>query len=75
MSVRAKPRVIVPRRIADRLGEETVRELVEARQAGAKLRELVEHYGVSESSLKRLLRTGAVDDLPAASVRAHVLDR
>jgi hypothetical protein len=74
VSVRAKPRVIVPRRIADRLGEETLRELVEARQAGAKLRELVEHYGISESSLKRLLRTAAADDLPTVPAHAHVLD-
>ena len=44
------------RRVADRLGEDTVRELVEARREGAKLRELVERYEVSESSLKRLLR-------------------
>jgi hypothetical protein len=59
VSVRAKPEVIVPRRVIDRLSAETVRELVEARQAGAKLRELVERYEVSESSLKRLLRAVA----------------
>jgi hypothetical protein len=46
----------VPRRVVDRLGDEVVCELVEARRAGAKLRELVERYEVSESSLKRLLR-------------------
>ena len=44
------------RRVADRLGEDTVCELVEARREGAELRELVERYEVSESSLKRLLR-------------------
>jgi Mor family transcriptional regulator len=48
----------VPRRVADRLGEEAVHEMIEARRAGAKLRELVERYQVSESSLKRLLRAG-----------------
>jgi hypothetical protein len=56
LSVRAEPKESVPRRVADRLGDETVHELVEARRAGAKLRELVERYEVSESSLKRLLR-------------------
>jgi hypothetical protein len=59
VSVRAMPKAIVPRRVVDRLGEEMVRELVEARQAGAKLRELVERYEVSESSPKRLLRAAA----------------
>ena len=57
VSVRAKPTVIVPRRVADRLGEETLRELIEERRAGAELRDLVERYQVSESSLKRLFRT------------------
>ena len=57
VSVRAKPGALVPRRVVDRLGEETVREMIEARRAGAKLRELVERYGVSGSSLKRLFRT------------------
>ena len=46
----------VPKRVADRLGEDTVRELIEARRAGAKLRELVDKYGISESSVKRLLK-------------------
>ena len=55
-SVRAKPKATVPRRVADRLGEETLRELIEARRAGAKLGDLVERYQVSESSLNRLLR-------------------
>jgi len=58
-SVRSNPKAIGPRRVVDRLGDETVRELVEARRAGAKLRELVERYEVSESSLKRLLRAVA----------------
>jgi hypothetical protein len=74
VTVRARPEGIVPRRVVDRLGEEAVRELVEARRAGAKLRELVERYGVSESSLKRLFRTAAADDLPTAPARAHVLE-
>jgi hypothetical protein len=46
----------VPKRVADRLGEAPVRELIEARQAGVKLRELVDTYGISESSVKRLFR-------------------
>jgi hypothetical protein len=56
VSVRAKSKTVVPRRVADRLGEDTVHELVEARRAGAKLRERAERYAISESSLKRLLR-------------------
>jgi hypothetical protein len=56
------PKASGPRRVVDRLGEETVRELVEARQAGAKLRELIERYEVSESSLKRLLRAAVESD-------------
>jgi hypothetical protein len=47
---------MVARRVVDRLGEDTVRELIEARRAGAKLRALTEQYEVSESSVKRLLR-------------------
>jgi uncharacterized protein (DUF433 family) len=50
------PEASEPRRVVDRLGDGAVRELVEARQAGAKLRELAERYEISESSLKRLLR-------------------
>ena len=53
-SVEAKPPA-VPRRVVDRLGEDAVREMIEARQAGAELRELVERYGISESSVKRVL--------------------
>ena len=74
VSVRANAKAVAPRRVFDRLGDEAVRERIEARRAGAKLRELVERYGVSESSLKRLFRTAAADDLPTAPARAHVLD-
>ena len=56
-SVRAKPTSIVPRRVVDRLGEDVVREMIEARKAGAKLLELAERYGVSQSSVKRVLRS------------------
>jgi len=60
--VRAKAKAVVPRRVVDRLGDEVARELVEARRAGAKLRELVERYEVSESSVKRLLRDATEAD-------------
>ena len=60
--MRAKAKAVVPRRVVDRLGDEVVRELVEARRAGAKLRELVERYEVSESSVKRLLRDATEAD-------------
>jgi hypothetical protein len=54
-SVRAKPASVVPRRVVDRLGEDVVREMIEARAAGVKLREVAERYGISESSAKRAL--------------------
>ena len=55
-SVRSTAKAVVPRRVVARLGEESVRELVNAQRAGATLRELIARYEVSESSLKRLLR-------------------
>jgi hypothetical protein len=54
-SGRTTVKVKAPKRVADRLGEDAVHELIEDRQAGAKLRELVDKYGISESSVKRLL--------------------
>jgi hypothetical protein len=56
ITVRANPKAIMPRLVIDRPGEETVRELIEARRTGVKLRELVEPCETSESSLKRLFR-------------------
>ena len=55
-SVRARPTAAVPRRVIDRLGEDVVREVIEARASGVKLREVAERYGISESSVKRLMR-------------------
>ena len=55
VSVRAKPNVTVPRRVVDRLGEDAVREMIAARAAGAPLKEVAERYGISESSVKRML--------------------
>jgi len=54
--VRAKLAPAVPRRVVDRLGEDVVREMIETRRAGAKLRDVAERFGISESSVKRLLR-------------------
>jgi len=56
VSVRATLAPAVPRRVVDRLGEDAVREMIEARAAGVKLREVAERYGISESSVKRLSR-------------------
>jgi hypothetical protein len=58
-SVRTKPNSTVPRRVVDRLGEDAVREMIEARHAGAKLLELAERYGISESSVKRIALSAA----------------
>jgi hypothetical protein len=54
--LRTTAKAALPKRVADRLGDAAVRELVEGRRAGAKLRELVDKYGISESSVKRLVR-------------------
>ena len=56
VSVRAKPNSTVPRRVVDRLGEDVVREIVAARQAGVPLKDVARRYEVSESSVKRVLR-------------------
>ena len=54
--VRANPPA-VPRRVADRLGEDVVREMIEARQAGMKVTDVAKQYGISESSVKRLVKS------------------
>ena len=56
LSVWAKSTPIVPRRVVDRLGEDVVREMIEARKASAKLKDVAKQYGISESSVKRLAR-------------------
>jgi AraC-like DNA-binding protein len=56
--VGAKPNPTVPRRVVDRLGEDAVRELIEARRAGAKLLELAQRFRISESSVKRITGQG-----------------
>ena len=43
-------------RLADRLGEQTIRELLTDSRAGTPQRELAERYGISVSSVKRILR-------------------
>ena len=42
--------------MTERLGETAVREVVEARRAGMKLTDVAKQFGISESSVKRLLR-------------------
>jgi hypothetical protein len=58
VSVRAKPNSVIPRRVVDRLGEDVVREMIEARQAGMQVKEVAQRYGVSESSVKRWTTQG-----------------
>lgn len=48
-------RLAEPRRVADRLGEEGVHELRRAHERGATLAELAKQFGVSVSSVQRLL--------------------
>ena len=56
VSVRARPTPAVPRRVVDRLGEDVVRKMIEARRAGTKLKDVAIRYGISESSVKRLMK-------------------
>jgi len=43
-------------RLIDRLGEQIIRELLTDSRAGTPQRELAERYGISVSSVKRILR-------------------
>lgn len=43
-------------RLVDRLGEQVIRKLLADRRAGATKRELIERYGISRSSVKRILK-------------------
>jgi hypothetical protein len=43
-------------RVGDRLSEADVERLIAACTAGTSKRKLAEHYGISESSIKRLIR-------------------
>ena len=43
-------------RLVDRLGEQTIRDLLRDSQAGTPKRELAKRYGISVSSVKRILR-------------------
>jgi hypothetical protein len=43
-------------RLLDRLGEQIIRELLTDSRAGTPQRELAERYGISVSSVKRILR-------------------
>jgi hypothetical protein len=56
LSVRTTAKADQPHRVVDRLGEQAVRELIEAFHAGTPTWRLAERYGISLSSVKRLLR-------------------
>jgi hypothetical protein len=43
-------------RVADRLGEQVIDELLEGRRRGLAIKALAERYGISLSSMKRLPR-------------------
>jgi DNA-binding GntR family transcriptional regulator len=47
-------------RLVDRLGEQIIRELLRDSDSGATQRSLAERYGISLSSVKRLLRTSRI---------------
>jgi DNA invertase Pin-like site-specific DNA recombinase len=55
-NARTTVKIDQPRRVVDRLGEDAVRELIEARRAGMKLKDVARQYGISESSVKRVTR-------------------
>jgi acetyl-CoA acetyltransferase len=48
-----------PWRVIDRLGEKLILDLLADRRAGATKQALVERYGISRSSVKRLVRKQA----------------
>jgi len=50
-------------RLADRLGEADIEQLIAAFASGTSKRELVDRYGISESSVKRLVRQYGVSKL------------
>jgi DNA invertase Pin-like site-specific DNA recombinase len=53
----ASPAVARPRwRLVDRLGEQIIRDLLRDSHSGATQRRLAERYGISLSSVKRVLR-------------------
>ena len=58
----ARPGAVVPRpqRLARRLDEATVRQVVEAYEAGATARQLAEQFGVARSAVVNLLRNQGV---------------
>jgi DNA invertase Pin-like site-specific DNA recombinase len=53
-------------RLVDRLGEQVIRELIADGRAGATKRELVERYGISLSSVKRILKRTEVAHLDSS---------
>ena len=69
-SARTTAKARVPKRVADRLGEAAVREMIEARRAGMTLKDVAQRYGISESSVKRVTSNHA--DIRIASFQnAH----
>lgn len=55
-SVSSRDRVGRQWSLQDRLGEELIRDLVQGRLAGVSQKETAEKYGISESSVKRIMR-------------------
>lgn len=60
VSVCSSGRSVRDWRVSDRLSDSEVSMLVMAFSRGASKRELAERYGISESSVKRLLRSAGV---------------
>ena len=60
------------RRVSDRLGPEELEQLVGAFQRGTSKRQLAERYGISESSVKRLIRLRGASK-PSNGVGDHVI--
>jgi DNA invertase Pin-like site-specific DNA recombinase len=49
-------------RLADRLGEQIIREILAQRQSGLAKRALADRYNISLSSVKRILKRGIDQD-------------
>jgi FixJ family two-component response regulator len=62
-SVRSAPLSTRQWRVGDRLGRDDLEQLIAAFTAGTPKREMAERYGISESSVKRLIRQHGASNL------------
>ena len=66
-SVRSAPNAAQPRRVIERLGKARVRDLLCDIERGIARIRVAEKYGISESSVKRLVRSREMNDAASDS--------